>query len=201
MPPGPCRSVVNLRSQFVASTGRRVGPYTRAALYSSASLSHSGMPITRAPPGLVTHHARATSRISPQGLSGSPYRPRPECSKDEYVTTASKAPSSPPWYRLAYSAGWIACTCGWSVVIFAYSSVTTSFAPAARTDASTHGTIEPITSTQPLGTLGVFEVRSERHWCWGLRNCRLMYLPWLRTPIRRSTLPATHGPCRHHADA
>ena len=95
----------------------------------------------------LTHHARASARMSPHGLSPSPYRPSPACSSEEAVTTTSifSVPARP---RARNSSGVSTVTSGWSVASLPYSSVNTCPAPAARQRASTHGDCDPMTSTR-----------------------------------------------------
>eukprot|EP00964_Phaeocystis_antarctica_P048581 scaffold28118_cov70-Phaeocystis_antarctica.AAC.1 len=109
--------------QFVASTS---WPHAFACASVEASRPFTdlevGTAITSRACAELTHHARASARTSPHGLSPSLYRPRPACSSDEAVTTTSifSVPARP---RARNSSGVSTVTSGWSVVSLPYSSV------------------------------------------------------------------------------
>ena len=89
-------------------------------------------------------------------LTISTYLPRPLCSIDEKLTTASNIFSS--WSKCLAKKlflswfGLMTVILGWRLWICVYSSVVTWFAPFSNNIASSHGDNEPITNTFPCFT-------------------------------------------------
>ena len=76
--------------------GYITGPYTLCALnmmVSLPALTEVGTAMANWAEGPETHQASATDMMSPHGLRGSPYLPRPECSREEKENTTSNTSS------------------------------------------------------------------------------------------------------------
>ena len=89
-------------------------------------------------------------------LTISTYLPRPLCSIDEKLTTASNIFSSwSKWLAKKLFLSWfglMTVILGWRLWICVYSSVVIWFAPFSNNIASSHGDNEPITNTFPCFT-------------------------------------------------
>ena len=118
-----------IKFQLVTKNGYILGPYTLWALNSILSwpVILVGTAMASLASGVETHQAWAMLMMSPQGLRGSPYRPRPECSMEEKAKTASKMSKVLLGKRSLNSLGRINWWFGYSLMKKPYSRVTIFF--------------------------------------------------------------------------